>query len=242
MKIIVNGALGHMGRILTARIGETDGMEVFALVDKEAPGLSFQEVDAKEASMIIDFSNAAGTEELLSYALTNKLPLLIATTGQSEEQKSKIKEASESIPIFYSGNMSLGVALVADLVRQTVSAFPSADVEIVETHHTRKVDAPSGTALMLAEAAKEARPALTYNMGRNGVCLRDSNEIGINSVRRGNIVGIHEVNISTKNETITIKHEAHDRALFADGAIRAAKFLAGKPAGLYDMKALVSEF
>ena len=149
-----------------------------------------------------------------------------------------IKEASNHIPVFYSGNMSIGIALMADLVRQTVSIFGDSDVEIIETHHTRKVDAPSGTALILAEAAKDARSELTVNMGRNGMCKRDKNEIGISSVRRGNIVGIHEVIISTESESITLKHEAHDRGLFADGALTAARFLIEQEPGLYDMKSI----
>ena len=134
--------------------------------------------------------------------------------------------------------MSLGVALLADLVKQAVARFPDADVEIVETHHNRKVDAPSGTALLLAEAAKESRPELYANTGRSGESKREKAEIGISSVRRGNVVGIHEVIISTETQSITLKHEAHDRALFADGAITAARFLINQGPGLYDMNSL----
>ena len=249
MNVIINGALGHMGRILKSKIEETSDLKIAALVDAGAkdlsgstetvyPGLEDIPEDCS-TDIIIDFSNAAGTEALLSYATKKSIPLLIATTGQSDEQRATIAEASKKIPIFYSGNMSLGVALLADLVRQAVSTFPTADVEIIETHHVRKVDAPSGTALLLSDAAKEARPELTDNVGRSGICKREKNEIGISSVRRGNVVGIHEVIISTDTQSITLKHEAHDRGLFADGAIDAARFLVNQCPGLYDMKRII---
>ena len=254
MKIIVNGALGHMGEILIKKIEESRDIQVLALVDEGSRSsysseknlyekLSFIPDDLIESSKedelcIIDFSNAAATEELTAYAVSKAIPLLIATTGQNDLQKEMIKEASNHIPVFYSGNMSIGIALMVDLVRQTVSIFGDSDVEIIETHHTRKVDAPSGTALILAEAAKDARSELTVNMGRNGMCKRDKNEIGISSVRRGNIVGIHEVIISTESESITLKHEAHDRGLFADGALTASRFLIEQEPGLYDMKSI----
>ncbi|MBO4235185.1 MAG: 4-hydroxy-tetrahydrodipicolinate reductase [Firmicutes bacterium] len=250
MNVIINGALGYMGRLLTKKVEDAPDMEIAALVDHDSDGESiYKSLSDVSATwndngnageyIVIDFSNAAGTEALLEFGLANKIPLLIATTGQSDEQRNLIKEASKEIPLFYSGNMSLGVALLADLVRQTVSKFPDADVEIIETHHVRKVDAPSGTALLLANAAKEARPTLETNVGRNGSSKRGVNEIGISSVRRGNIVGIHEVIISTESQSITLKHEAHDRGLFADGAISAAKFLVNQTPGLYDMKSLI---
>ncbi len=268
INVIINGALGHMGRILKSKIEEQEDMQIAALVDaafdNEGKGPSefcslveLQEslsditkkvdtdvdsVDTQSTSnIIIDFSNAAGTENLLEFATDNRIPLLIATTGQSDDQRKLISESAETIPIFYSGNMSLGVALLADLVRQAVAAFPTADVEIIETHHVRKVDAPSGTAILLANAAKESRPELSENVGRSGMCKREQNEIGISSVRRGNIVGIHEVIISTDTQSITLKHEAHDRGLFADGAIDAARFLVSQSPGLYDMKSIISK-
>ena len=250
MKVIINGALGYMGRLLTKRVDDAPDMEIAALVDhgsdeesiyknlNDIPAVWNEQGNASEY-IVIDFSNASGTEALLEFGLKNRIPLLIATTGQSDEQRNLIREASKEIPVFYSGNMSLGVALLADLVRQTVSKFPDADIEIVETHHVRKVDAPSGTALLLADAAKAVNPALEINVGRSGFSKREANEIGISSVRRGNIVGIHEVIISTESQSITLKHEAHDRGLFADGAISAARFLVNQAPGLYDMKSLI---
>ena len=137
--------------------------------------------------------------------------------------------------------MSVGVAITAKAVREIAAKFGGCEVEIVEMHHNRKVDAPSGTALMLADAVMEARPELHVNSGRSGMAKREPDEIGISAVRMGNIVGTHEVMFGTANQTITITHQAHDRALFADGAIDAARFLAGKPAGLYDMDDLLAD-
>ena len=151
-----------------------------------------------------------------------------------------INKASEHIPLFYSGNMSLGIALLIELAKTTASALPEAEIEIIEKHHNRKVDAPSGTALMLANAICEVRPDAYTNCGRSGQGKRAIEEIGIHSVRMGNIVGEHEVIIGTQSQTITLKHEAHNRALFAEGAIAAAAFIIGLLPGLYDMKSMLS--
>ena len=179
------------------------------------------------------------TKEITDYAIKTGTPTILATTGQTDEEREIINEASKKVALFYTGNMSLGIATLCDVVKRVVSVFPDADVEIIETHHNRKLDAPSGTAKMLFEAIKEVRPEAYANQGRNGLCKRDTNEIGINSIRIGNIVGIHEVRIGTATEQITLKHEAYDRALFADGAIKAAEFMCGKSAGLYTMKELL---
>ena len=237
MNIIVSGANGHMGKILRDTIAESQDLKVVGLRDLE-DGVMVNP-NPSGADIVIDFSNAAGTEELLDYCLSNKLPLVLCTTGQNQEQQDLIKEASKEIPIFYSGNMSLGIAVTADLVARAASAFPGADIEIVETHHRRKVDAPSGTALLLAEAIKEVRPELNVVCGRSGMAKRETGDLGISSVRMGNVVGIHQVIISTDTQSITITHEAHNRGLFADGALSAARYLADKPAGLYNMKNLV---
>lgn len=147
----------------------------------------------------------------------------------------------KKLPVFYSGNMSLGIAVLCRLARQAASYFPDADIEIVEIHHNRKVDAPSGTAKMLFEAVKEARPKAVANCGRAGEGKRQPGEVGISSLRMGNIVGIHEVHITTANQQISLRHEAFDRGMFADGAVDAAKFLNGKPAGLYSMTNILEE-
>ena len=193
----------------------------------------------EKADVIIDFSFHGLTKEITEYAIKTGTPTIIATTGHTEEEKEIIQNASKNVAIFYTGNMSVGIATLCDAVKMVVSVFPDADVEIIETHHNRKLDAPSGTAKMLFEAVKEVRPDAYVNQGRNGLCKREKNEVGMNSIRVGNIVGIHEVVIGTNTEQITLKHEAYDRALFADGAVKAAEFMCGRSAGLYTMKELL---
>ena len=243
MKVIINGIDGAMGTILAGIIEKTEDMELVAGVTPTGfDGAYLTMADYQgPADMVIDFSHHEGTKALVDYCVERNLPVVLCTTGQTEEEMEQITKASKKIPIFKSANMSVGVALTARLVKEVAAKFPGADIEIVETHHTRKVDAPSGTALMLADAAKEARPELHYNLGRSGNCKREPDEIGINAVRRGNVVGTHEVMFGTANQTITITHEAHDRALFADGAVDAARFLMRKPAGLYNMEDLLND-
>ena len=189
---------------------------------------------------IIDFSHHSCTESLMDFAVSNNIPTVVATTGHTEEELLVIEEAAKHIPVFHSGNMSLGIALLIELAKKTAEAMPEADIEIIERHHNRKIDAPSGTALMIANAICEVKEGATLNMGRAGHGKRTPEEIGIHSVRMGNIVGIHEVIVGTNNQTITLKHEAHDRALFAEGAIAAASFLLGCDVGLYDMNSLIT--
>ena len=155
-------------------------------------------------------------------------------------EKTMISQASERIPVFLSYNMSIGVAVMAELVRQAAEAFPDADIEIVEMHHNQKVDVPSGTALLLADRIKEVRPEAEYVVGRHENGKRRPQEIGIHSLRIGNETGTHEVMISTGAETLTIRHEAENRILFAEGALRAAEYLKEKPAGFYDMRDILA--
>lgn len=143
--------------------------------------------------------------------------------------------------MFFSGNMSLGIAVLCRLTAQAAAAFPEADIEILEIHHNRKVDAPSGTAHMLFRAVKQVRPDAVEHCGRSGECKRTKEEIGISSLRMGNVVGVHEIHICTPSQTLTLRHEAHNRSMFADGAVEAARFVLGKPAGLYDMESLLAE-
>ena len=246
MRITVVGALGRMGANVIAAANRS-GNECVANVDVGygETGLKNEYCkisDVKEASdVIIDFSFHEVTPEIAEYAREKKIPIVVATTGHSEAEKQSIMKGAEKTAVFYSGNMSLGFATLCDTVKRVVSVFENADVEIIETHHNRKLDAPSGTALMLFNSVKEARPEAEANCGRHGNAKRSKNEVGIASVRSGNIVGIHEVRITTDYEQITLKHEAFDRALFADGAIKAAEYIIGKSAGLYDMKAMMSE-
>lgn len=242
MKIILNGAGGRMGRVMRA-LGEKDpDCTIVAAVDPFVQGqglLPTLESYTGPADCILDFSNHSATAALTQYAMDRNLPLIIATTGHTAEELSCIRKAAETIPVFLSGNMSLGIALLTKLARQTAQVFPDADVEIVESHHNQKLDVPSGTALMLAKAVQEARPEAQLLVGRHENGKRPKNEIGIHSLRMGNTVGIHEVIINTGTQIITLKHEAQDRALFAEGALAAAGFVLGKAPGLYNMNDMV---
>ena len=245
MNILLNGMCGFMGREVV-KLCEINyrGSNLAFGVDPNASSEAYKSFDdipsIEQVDCIIDFSHHSATPALLDYATQNKLPLVLCTTGHTSEEKELIDKASESIPLFYSGNMSLGIALLIELAKSTAKAFPEAEIEIIEKHHDRKIDAPSGTALMLANAICEIRPEAYANCGRSGQGKRTPEEIGIHSIRMGNIVGDHEVIVGTQSQTITLKHEAHNRALFAEGAIAAADFLIGQPAGMYDMKSMLS--
>lgn len=243
MKIIINGAGGRMGKALRAMIDSgcrgavwAASVDPYAAGEEMLPALT--EFDGN-ADCIIDFSNHAGTHGLLEYAVEHKLPVVIATTGHTEEELAEIRAAAQQIPVFHSGNMSLGIAVLTQLVHKAVMMFPDADVEIVESHHNQKLDVPSGTALMLAHAVQDARPESNLLVGRHENGKRTGQEIGIHSLRMGNTVGIHEVIINTGTQIITLKHEAQDRALFAEGALAAAAFIIEKTPGLYNMDDIV---
>jgi 4-hydroxy-tetrahydrodipicolinate reductase len=243
MKVVINGIDGAMGQILSRCVEAAEDMELVAgITPTGADGAYLTPSEyTGPADVLIDFSHHEGTKPLMDYCVERGLPVVVCTTGQTDEEMAYIQNASESIPVFKSANMSVGVALVAKVVNEIAGKFGNCDIEIVETHHNRKVDAPSGTAIMLADAVKKARPELHYNLGRSGNCKREPNEIGINAVRMGNIVGTHEVMFGTNTQTITVTHQALDRGLFADGAVDAARFLAGKPAGMYNMDDLLAE-
>ena len=245
MKILLNGSGGRMGKEVTRRV--LDGYKETTLVcgvdgfGAEAPVPCYKSFDlvTEDVDCVIDFSHHSLTAPLLAFCKQKKLPVVIATTGQNEEEQALIAEAAKEIPVFFSKNMSVGIALLCELAKSTVKAFPDADIEIVETHHNRKLDAPSGTALMLAEAVESVRKGLNRVLGRSGMQKREKNDIGIHAIRMGNVIGRHEVIVGTDTQTITLTHEAHDRALFAEGAITAALFLADKPAGYYTMQDMV---
>ena len=249
MNILLNGILGHMGREVVKLCDNgyrschlAIGVDPCFVGDGGNIFKSFDEItDTSGIDCIVDFSHHSATGALLSFATASKLPVVVATTGHTQEEIDLIHKAASEIPVFYSGNMSLGIALLIELARTAALAMPEAEIEIIEKHHDRKLDAPSGTALMLANAICEVRPEAYTNLGRSGHGKRTPDEIGIHSVRLGNIVGEHEVIIGTPNQTITLKHEAHDRALFAEGALAAAAFISGMPEGLYDMKSIIGE-
>ena len=246
MRIILVGYEGHMGREVRACAERNEDCRIVAGVDPMIPegnGIcvkDFAECTA-EADVIIDFSHHSLTGELMDFAEKRGLPLVLATTGQTEEEKARIQEGAKKIPLFLAANYSLGIAAMTDLVKRAAALYPDGEIEIVEQHHDRKVDAPSGTALALFNAIKEVRPTAEANCGRAGQGKRTKDEVGIHAVRMGNIVGVHEVMIGTQNERITLKHEAFSRGVFAEGSLKAAAFLLGKAPGKYDMKDLVRE-
>lgn len=247
MKVIVCGSAGRMGRVLSEKIENSEGLCLACGVDlNNALSASYPLVEdindfEGDADVIIDFSHHSQTEKLCAYAVRRKLPIVIATTGQTEEELGFIAQASKSVAVFKSANMSLGVAVLCELARKAAAVLEGADIEIIEKHHNKKLDAPSGTALMIADEIKSVLPEKEYVCDRSARReQRSSTEIGIQSVRAGNIVGEHEVLFALGNEHITVSHSALNRGLFADGAISAAKFICGKSAGLYDMKSLLA--
>lgn len=244
MRVIVHGATGAMGQHMV-RLAESGclGSSLAAKVSPEGGEgvlLTLGEVQA-EADVVVDFSHHTAVYDLLDFCEERGLPVVIATTGFTTEELSRIAAAASRIPVFRTANLSMGVAVLCKLAKDAAKAFPEADIEIVEIHHRRKLDAPSGTALMLAEAVREVRPDSEILCGRAGQRKRESGEIGVQSVRMGNVVGIHEIHIATDTQVLTLRHEAQNRALFAEGAMTAARFLLGKPAGLYDMDSLMRE-
>jgi 4-hydroxy-tetrahydrodipicolinate reductase len=241
MKVIVNGAGGHMGRVLMESL-EKKGYELFAAVDKydeKAPYHSLEELPAG-ADVLIDFSHHSAAFEIAEFAKKSGVAVVVATTGHTEEELEAIKEASACAPVFHSANMSLGVALLVELAKKTAAIFPDADIEIVEAHHNRKLDAPSGTAKMILEGILSVLPHKKGVFGRSGMAKREKEEIGVHAIRMGNVVGVHEVHVCTDNQCITLKHEAVSRALFADGAISAAEYLVEQKPGFYGMNDLLS--
>lgn len=233
-----------MGQILCQMIREgSHGAALAGMVDAHPSGDILPTLDAftGRADCIIDFSHHACTKALTDYAVGRKLPLVIATTGHTPEEAEMIRAAAKQIPVFFAANMSLGVAALCRLAKAAARMFPEADIEIVEQHHNRKLDVPSGTALMLGHALQEVRSDAQLLVGRHENGKRTRQEIGIHSLRMGNIVGIHEVIINTGSEILTLRHEAQDRSLFADGALAAAAFLMGKAPGLYDMNHIAAD-
>ncbi len=243
MKFIVNGSNGRMGKEVVRMIKEGfEGSEIVAGVDinnsaaEKFPIYENIEDFSGTADCIIDFSHHSVTKKLMDFAVERKIPVVVCTTGHTEEELDIITKASENVPVFMSANMSVGIALLVNLAKTAAKAFPQADIEIIEKHHNRKLDVPSGTALMLADAIKEERPDCEYVIGRHNDGKRDKKELGIHSLRLGNVIGEHEVIIATDTQVISLKHEAQSRSLFAEGALVAAKFLADcKENKMYNM-------
>ena len=240
MRAVLCGANGAMGRLIDGILGDHVVGRVSIDGENGVPR-TFEELGPVKADVLIDFSHHSAVAEVLRYARGIGCAAVIGTTGHTAEEKALILEAAREIPVFYSGNVSLGIAVLCRLAKQAAACFPDADIEIVEVHHNRKVDAPSGTAMMLFEAIREVRPGAVPNCGRAGEGRRTKEEIGISSLRMGNVVGIHEVHICTGTQTLTLKHEATTRAMLADGAVDATRFLVGKPRGMYNMESLLGK-
>lgn len=239
MRVVIHGSQGVMGQNLAALCEKgMRGAEISALVDRVGGDGVYADIfDFEgEADVIIDFSHHTCAPALAKYAAKRGIALVMATTGHDDTELAAIYEAAKKVPVFMSANMSLGVALLAELAAKTAAIFPDADIEIIEKHHNRKLDAPSGTALMIARSVENARGKTKFVYGRQGQQKRERGEVGIHAVRAGNIVGDHAVIVATDTQIITLKHEAQSRALFAEGALAAAEFICKKPAGMYSMK------
>jgi 4-hydroxy-tetrahydrodipicolinate reductase len=246
LKIIVSGYNGTNGSILTKCIDEDENLELICGVSRSLKSGSYdgknklyKNMDdvAEKCDVIIDFSHPANLDSILKYALANKTPIVLATTGYSQADLEKIDSASKEVAILLSSNTSLGVNIFIDLVKKSVKLLKNFDIEIIDKHHKRKEDAPSGTALMLASAIKEVDTKKYNTYGRQGrVAKRNKEEIGIHSIRGGSIVSDHDVIFAGDSEVITFKHQAQSDVIFAKGALVAAEYLQSKTDGLYEMK------
>jgi 4-hydroxy-tetrahydrodipicolinate reductase len=246
VKVLINGCNGKMGQVLSERIRDTQDIEVLCGVDKIDTGDNnypvFTDIHSINLipDVIIDFSIPVATFPILDFAKKNNIPIVIATTGFTEKEEEKIKEISKNLPIFKSSNMSYEINLMSKLVASLAKKLPESDIEIVETHHNRKVDAPSGTALILADSINEAcNNEFEYEYNRHAKReKRTKNEIGIHSLRGGTEAGKHTVIFFGNNESLEITHNVTSRSVFADGAIKAANFIIHKDNGLYSMNDL----
>lgn len=245
VKILMHGCNGKMGRMITEIVKNEEDAVIAAGVDKFTGIPNDYPVFEKitqcdvDVDVVIDFSNAGAVDELLDYCVEKNLPVVLCTTGLSDEQLKKVEECSEKIAVLKSANMSMGINLLLKLLKDAAKVLAPAgyDIELVEKHHNQKLDAPSGTALALADSINEAMGnEYEYVYDRSQVRKkRDTKEIGISAVRAGTIVGEHEVIFAGTDEVIEFKHTAYSRSVFAKGAVEAGKFLAGQPAGMYDM-------
>lgn len=242
IKILLNGCLGKMGQAVESCANSRDDVMISCGVDIAEGNKNYPVyrcfVDVEETpDIIIDFSNPLVLDDMLSFAVEKKIPVIICTTGFSDEQVKKIKDTAKDIPVFYSGNMSLGINVLIALSKMAAKVLSNSfNIEIIEKHHNQKIDAPSGTALMIADAISEEVKDTQYVYDRHAYRKkREHNEIGIHSIRGGTIVGEHEVIFAGHDEVVSLKHQAQSKGVFAAGAVNAAVYLKDKPSGLYDM-------
>ena len=243
MNILICGIGGRMGRevALLALDGcrgavPVAGFDVIPVDTREFPSYTDWNAVRETPDCIVDFSNHVGTAAMLNFAEARGIPVVIATTGHTEAELARISRAAERIPVFHSANMSVGIALLAELAQQTVKAFPDAESEIVEKHHDRKLDAPSGTALMLAEAIRKIRTRAKLVLGRSGQGKRDPEEIGIHAIRGGTMAAQHTVHFFGEDEVLEITHTANSRQIFVNGALHMARKLCRMPKGRYQLQ------
>ncbi len=249
VKILMHGCNGRMGQVITGLVKNDEHAEIAAGVDayqgiaNDYPVFSSLEECSADFDVIVDFSNAAAVDGLLDYCVDKRIPVVLCTTGLSEEQLAHVEEASKEVAVLRSANMSLGINMLLKLVQNAAKILAPAgfDIELVERHHNQKADAPSGTALALADSINEALDhSYEYVYDRSQTRQkRSTKEIGISAVRGGTIVGDHEVIFAGADEVIEFRHTAYSRAVFGKGAVEAAKFLAGKPEGMYDMSDVI---
>ena len=249
-RAIMHGCNGHMGRVITdickndENIEIVAGIDLFDGIENDYPVFKTLDDCDVDADVIIDFCSAKAVDGLLDYCEKTKMPVVLCTTGLSDEQIARVSQVAKTVPVLRSANMSLGINTLMDLLKKATAVFADAgcDVEIVEKHHNQKLDAPSGTALALADSINEVlnnEYAYKYDRSQERK-KREKKEIGISAVRGGNIVGEHEVIFAGTDEVITFKHTAYSKGVFAKGAVEAAKFMKGKTAGLYDMKDVIA--
>lgn len=234
MNLLIYGVEGYMGRIIEDLAKKDNYWKNVHGLNRELSGLS-KDLDY---NVLIDFTHESSLDDVLKLGLEKNLALIIGTTGYSKDQMEKIKEASKKIPILQATNMSLGMNILFDLVEQTAKRLKDkVDIEVIESHHNRKKDAPSGSAVTIVESIEKGLgESRKHQHGRYGECPREKGEIGIHAIRGGNIVGFHEASFINELETIKISHEAYDRKVFAQGALESAKFIVDKKPGLYNMK------
>ena len=248
--IILSGCNGKMGRVITRLVNDDENVKIVAGIDIADFGENDYPVFKNPADcdiaadVIVDFSHPSVFSNLMEFAKAKKLPIIVATTGLSDEQREALKEYSKDIPVFFSANMSLGINLLIALAKKATAILEgNFDIEVVEKHHNQKIDAPSGTAIAIADAISETMtmtPEYVYD--RHSVRKkREKREIGIHSIRGGSIVGEHQVIYAGQDETIELKHQATSKEVFAVGAIKAAKFMNGKPSGFYTMDDLIGD-
>ncbi len=249
VRAILHGCNGRMGRVITGLVKEDETIGIVAGADTYMETANDYPVFAQigacdvEADVVIDFSNAGAVDALLDYCTEKKLPVVLCSTGFSKEQLDRVEESAKEVAVLKSANMSMGINLLLKLLKNAAKVLAPAgyDIEIVEKHHNQKLDAPSGTAIALADSINEAMEdayAYTYDRSKERK-KREKQEIGISAVRGGTIVGEHEVLFAGVDEVIEFKHTAYSRSVFAKGAIEAAKYLSGKPAGRYDMSDVI---